>query len=78
MIQQLKQDDDIDKQLLDLAKKFKTLIDEYLEKAKKGLEVLLLVGNTGAGKSTIFNVLAGAEFDFDEKDQLKIKINNEK
>lgn len=61
-----------------MAKKFKTLIDEYLEKAEKGLEVLLLVGNTGAGKSTIFNVLAGAEFEYDEKDLLKIKKTNEK
>lgn len=34
---------------------------------KNDFQIVLLVGNTGAGKSTIFNLLCGAEFEIREK-----------
>lgn len=53
--------------------KFEKQILEFIEKIEKNIEdmenelngntnIALLVGNTGSGKSTIFNILCGAEF----------------
>lgn len=43
-------------------------LDEFESRVEKGLQVILLIGITGAGKSTIFNFLAGAEFELKEDD----------
>ena len=37
------------------------------------MQIILLIGVTGCGKSTIFNFLAGADFILDNK-ELAIKI----
>lgn len=51
-------------------------LEEFESRLEKDLQVILLIGITGAGKSTIFNFLAGAEFELiendDDGDELKV------
>lgn len=55
---------DCQKELLDVIGR----IHRNSEDIEKGLagqtDVILFVGDTGSGKSTIFNLLCGAEFEF--------------
>lgn len=40
----------------------RSLTDKYINNQKPSTIITLLVGLTGAGKSTFFNFLSGAEF----------------
>lgn len=55
-------------ELINLLNRLQTLYEDFLNKAKNDLSIILLVGMTGAGKSTIFNFLSGAEFELQEDD----------
>lgn len=48
--------------MLELIENITKFLDEFESRLKKDLQVILLIGMTGAGKSTIFNFLVGAEF----------------
>ena len=50
--------------IINLLNRLQTLYEDFLNKAKNDLSIILLIGMTGAGKSTIFNFLSGAEFEF--------------
>lgn len=50
--------------IINLLNRLQTLYEDFLNKAKNDLSIILLIGITGAGKSTIFNFLSGAEFEF--------------
>lgn len=50
--------------IINLVNRLQTLYEDFLNKAKKDLSIILLIGMTGAGKSTLFNFLSGAEFEF--------------
>lgn len=54
--------------MLELIENITKFLDEFESRLKKDLQVILLIGMTGAGKSTIFNFLVGAEFYLIEKD----------
>lgn len=49
------ENDNLESTLLKIIGKFKKLIDEFNSNKKKNISVVLLVGVTGSGKSTIFN-----------------------
>ncbi|CAK89860.1 unnamed protein product (macronuclear) [Paramecium tetraurelia] len=59
--------------LLKLIEKFQRLMDQFNKNKKRNISVVLLVGVTGSGKSTIFNFLSGADFIIDENNELVIK-----
>lgn len=52
----------LEKRMLELIENITKFLDEFESRLKKDLQVILLIGMTGAGKSTIFNFLVGAEF----------------
>lgn len=54
--------------MIELIENINKFLDEFESRLKKDLQVILLIGMTGAGKSTIFNFLVGAEFQLIEKD----------
>ncbi|CAD8152030.1 unnamed protein product [Paramecium octaurelia] len=66
--------DDQESILMNLIGKFQKLIAQFDDNNKKrNISVVLLVGLTGSGKSTIFNFLSGADFTIDENKELLIK-----
>ncbi|CAK79843.1 unnamed protein product (macronuclear) [Paramecium tetraurelia] len=62
--------------LLELRKRMISLFDECINNHKPSTTITLLVGLTGAGKSTIFNFLCGAEFVYNGR-QLELKQNSD-
>ncbi|CAD8102623.1 unnamed protein product [Paramecium sonneborni] len=59
--------------LLEIIVKFQRLIDQFNQNKKQNMSVVLLVGVTGSGKSIIFNFQSGADFIFNQSNQLEIK-----
>ncbi|CAD8107984.1 unnamed protein product [Paramecium sonneborni] len=51
------------------------LFDEFNMNKKQKMSVVLLIGVTGSGKSTIFNFLSGADFSFNN-DKVELEIKN--
>ncbi|CAK90468.1 unnamed protein product (macronuclear) [Paramecium tetraurelia] len=53
-----------EKTLLETIDRISLQLDQFEYKMKSNLQVLILVGDTGSGKSTIFNFLCGAKFKY--------------
>ncbi|CAD8080628.1 unnamed protein product [Paramecium primaurelia] len=64
---------DQEQTLLKIIEKFQRQMDEFNKHKKQNMSVVLLVGVTGSGKSTIFNFQSGADFIINDKKQLEIK-----
>ncbi|CAD8111198.1 unnamed protein product [Paramecium sonneborni] len=53
-----------EKTLLQIIDRISIQLDYFESKMQQNINVLILVGNTGSGKSTIFNFLCGAKFKY--------------
>ncbi|CAD8061888.1 unnamed protein product [Paramecium sonneborni] len=62
-----------EQKLLEIMVRFQKLIDQFNKNKKQNMSVVLIVGVTGSGKSTIFNFLSGADFIFNHKLELEVK-----
>ncbi|CAD8101326.1 unnamed protein product [Paramecium sonneborni] len=58
--------------LLKIIDKFQNNIEKFQKNHKEKMHLVLLIGSTGCGKSTIFNFLVGGDFYINNK-ELKIK-----
>ncbi|CAD8187687.1 unnamed protein product [Paramecium octaurelia] len=58
----------IETEILKIVDKCQGLFSTFNNTAEKKIEIVLFVGKTGAGKSTLFNFLSGAEFKIQERE----------
>lgn len=65
----MEQEESLEKRLIKLVDEANMFLEEFESRIENDLQVILLIGITGAGKSTIFNFLAGAEFELNENDE---------
>ncbi|CAK79310.1 unnamed protein product (macronuclear) [Paramecium tetraurelia] len=66
----------IETEILKVIDKCQELLSTFSNHAKKNIEIVLLVGTTGAGKFTLFNFLSGADFKIQDRElQLKNPSN---
>ncbi|CAK56540.1 unnamed protein product (macronuclear) [Paramecium tetraurelia] len=57
----------IETEIIKIIDKCQGLLSTFSDTTKKNIEIVLFVGQTGAGKSTLFNFLCGAEFKIQER-----------